>query len=95
MTKKPLFHILFYIAGFILLFISNRIDPTSLAGPGLDLVFLLFFAIVILSLLIKNFISKNIIRNKIIILIIHVIGILIVSWMLSQPTDRGKMLPFI
>ncbi|MDF2433301.1 MAG: hypothetical protein JWP44_2932 [Mucilaginibacter sp.] len=52
--NKMKFIILYYIIAFSLLIIAHKIDPTSLAGPGLDVfVYLLVFLIGII-LFVKN-----------------------------------------
>jgi len=45
--KKNLFVIAFYLIGFLLIILAHRIDPTNLAGPGLD--FWFYVPIVIIS----------------------------------------------
>ncbi len=84
--ENPIFHIVFYLAGLTMLFSSNKIEPTNLAGPGLDLWVLLLLFVGMLYLLIVAWIKKEItILSKIIISIIHILGIAIVIWWGNQP----------
>ena len=66
--------IIFYLLSILLLFIANRLDPSSLAGPGLDalvLVIALLWSIVLLVRCFIKVVKKN--RAYIAPLVIHFI----------------------
>ncbi len=84
--KKPFPHVIFVVLGFSLLLIAFKLSPTSLAGPGLDLVTLLIFSLGIISLLIVNwFILKLKTTDKIIISTIHFFALLLIFWLMTKP----------
>jgi hypothetical protein len=83
---RPLFHIIFYLLGFSLLYFSRKIDPTNLAGPGLDILVLLILLILILYLFTRTLIKKNItVLSKIIITVVHILGVAVIIWWGNQP----------
>ena len=61
-THKVYSAIAFYLLAFLLIAIANRLDPTSLAGPGLDwfvLVITLVWSIVLLARCFIKVVKKN------------------------------------
>ena len=87
MIDKPLFHVAVYLLGYLLLYISHKIDPTNLAGPGLDILVLLVLFILILYLFIRTLIKKDIsMFSKVIIAVVHILGVAIIIWWGSQPS---------
>lgn len=86
MFKKPIAHVLFYILSAAVLYFAHKIDPTDLAGPGLDILVLLLLIFAIPTLLIVS-LKKQITRySKICISIIHIIGLGLIFWWLSLPS---------
>ena len=84
---KPLFHFSFYLVGLLLLYVSHKIEPTNLAGPGLDMLVLLMLFISILYLFIRTLVKKNIIiLSKVIITVVHILGVAIIIWWMNQPS---------
>ena len=87
MINKPLLHITFYLLGYLFLYIAHKVDPTNLAGPGLDMLIFIIFSILIAVLLIKTLIKNAITKSlKFKIVIVHIIGIAVLGWFLNQPT---------
>ena len=83
---RPLFQVAFYLPGFLLLYVSHKVAPTNLAGPGLDILVLFVLFIVILYLFIGTLANKNIpVVSKIVILVVHILGIAVIIWWLNQP----------
>jgi len=86
MFKKPLAHFIFYIVGIILLVTSNKLSPTNLAGPGLDIIVLIILFVSIISLLTLTWFKFQIeVSNKLIISSIHLIGISLIVWFICKP----------
>jgi len=84
---RPLFHVALYLLGFLLLYVSHKVEPTNLAGPGLDMLVLLLLFIAILYLFIRTLVKKNItVLTKIIITVIHILGIGVIIWWMNQPS---------
>ena len=85
--ERPLFHVGFYLLGFLLLYVSHKVAPTNLAGPGLDLLMLIVFFISIFYLVIMTFVKNNITAlSKIIITVVHVLGVAVIFWRMNQPS---------
>lgn len=83
----PIFHVAFYLIGFLLLFIAHKIAPSSLAGPGLDMLVLFLLTISILTLLIGTLVTKSIsVFSKIAITVVHVLGVAVIIWLMKQPS---------
>jgi len=71
-------HISFYVISFITFFIAHKIEPTNMAGPGLDLLALLLIVILLCVIIIKTFSNKKItVKKKFVIALIHLIGLTI------------------
>jgi hypothetical protein len=84
---RPLFHVAFYLLGFLLLYVSHKAAPTNLAGPGLDMLVLLVLFISILYLLIRTLVKKNMTAlSKIIITVVHILGVVVIIWWMNQPS---------
>ncbi|MDB5139993.1 MAG: hypothetical protein JWR12_1909 [Mucilaginibacter sp.] len=72
--NKMKFIILYYIIAFSLLIIAHKIDPTNLAGLGLDVfVYLLVFLVSIL-LFVKNIAATRNNKGLWIMMLIHFIA---------------------
>jgi len=84
--KNPIFHILFYAAGFFLLIWSHKIAPSNLAGPGLDSWVLLLIVVAVIILFFTNLRGTNKIIYKRCIIVIHACGIGLLFYLLSLPT---------
>ena len=86
MLKKPLIHILFYLVGYLAFYVAGKIEPTDLAGPGLDIPVLAVFFILILYLFVKNILTAyEAVSTKVVIAAIHVVGTCLMLWMLTLP----------
>lgn len=84
--KKPLFHALFYAAGFFLLWVANKTVPTTMAGPGLDMLMLFILVVGMLCTFFIGIIQRGItLLTKVIIVLIHCGGIALLVWWLNQP----------
>ena len=85
--NRPLSHIVFYIIAFVAVYVANKIEPTSLAGPGLDFLVLLVCIVLIVVLLVRTLITKNIEKSsRLMIVCIHGLAIALMIWGLNQPT---------
>ena len=83
---NPFFHIAFYLIGYFLLYFSNKIEPTNLAGIGLYFLVLIILFIAILFLFIKTLAKKDLsVFFKTIITIIHISGVAVIIWWVKQP----------
>ena len=85
-VNRPIFHLIFYLSGILILIGAHKIAPTNLAGPGLDLLVLTILLISSFAIAIKTFSTKHIsIRNKIAIGVIHIFGLTFIYWWLILP----------
>ena len=84
--QKPVIHIIFYLLGLGLLCLAGKFAPTSLAGPGLDLVVLIIMFLSILYLLIIVWFKLRItLLQKIVISLIHLTVISITVFIINIP----------
>jgi hypothetical protein len=75
LVKQPIIAILFYIIAIPFIIGSHRIDPTNLAGPGLDL--LAFFVSLLLSFycFVKSIMNAiKLEKNALVVTSIHTLG---------------------
>jgi hypothetical protein len=87
LDKRPWLHLLFYIFSFGALLLSNKIAPTTLAGPGLDMFVFFAFVLAIVVLVVRSAVQKGVtLVNRLLIICIHVAGMLTLYWWMNKPS---------
>lgn len=86
MINNPLIHVFFYVLGLSLFLIATNIAPTNLAGPGLDLLVIIVFVVMIPCFLLSNILAKTTAkRDKVLTIITHAAGVSLLIYLLNMP----------
>ena len=75
--KKYVLPILFYLLSFPLIYISHKVYPTNMAGPGLEIIVFGISILVSLFFIIKNtFLYFNVDKSLRNICLVHIVGLI-------------------
>ena len=87
-TKKILFTLLYYFIAFGLTVAARNIDPTNLAGPGLDMLVYPIVLICCIFLFVRSFRGETNAKLLWITSSIHLLGLSGLIIMLFLPANR-------